>query len=406
MRRCTRHWGRKNATFDTLKKKEFTYSDETLMTKKDTLLAEIDALVGRRSEGTYWDFKRCHHKNKADLIHDVLCLANAKHSGRRFLIFGVDDSDYSLCEISNDPHRKTQADIAGLFRDIASWFFQSRFPDFHVSEVTLDGTLLDVLIIEDTPHKPYYLVEKYEKLHAHHIYTRVCDTNTPVNDAAQPHEIERMWRERFGLDLYPLERMKLYLNETDSWVPSNGAKEDLIKHHRAFPEFTIRVTEAEEIMARNEEWTCGEIRRDNNHAKYYEIRYHQTSLARVRYVSFDDHKKSMVAPTWEPRGAGRFYFYEADSISHALQKWHAACDQDHSATLSIRGNSDSSKQARSRWGHNLAIPIVSKEEIGEFLGHRNEREHVEPSPDEDEKYELFLCNLLDFDDWRRQRETT
>ena len=35
-------------------------------------------LINRRIEGTYWDFKRCHHTNKADLVHDVLCLANAK----------------------------------------------------------------------------------------------------------------------------------------------------------------------------------------------------------------------------------------------------------------------------------------------------------------------------------------
>ena len=62
---------------------------------------------------------------------------------------------------------------------------------------------------------------------------------------------------------------------------------------------------------------AGEIRTDNNHAGYYELYYHQTRLARIRYVSFDDHKKSMVAPKWKPRGAGRFYFYEADSIAYA-----------------------------------------------------------------------------------------
>ena len=379
------------------------------MTTKDSLLTElteIEALIARRSEGTYWDFKRIHHTNKSDLFHDVLCLANAKHSGRRFLIFGVDDSDFSLHEISSDPGRRTQADIAGLFRDNATKFFQSRFPDFHLSEITINGTLLDALVVDDTPHKPYYLVEKYEKLYAHHIYTRVCDTNTPVTAAAQPHEIERMWRERFGLDLSPLDRMKLYVDEPDSWMPSNRAGENLTEHHRTFPEFTLKVTDAEEFMARNEEWTRGELRRDNNHAGYYELHYHQTCLARVRYVSFDDHKKSMVAPSWEPRGAGRFYYYEANSTSYALQKWHATRGrEDHSTTLSIRGNSNSSEQARLRWGHHLTIPVVSKEELGDFLASCNDGEEVEASRDEDEQYELFLRNLLDFDDWRRQRKT-
>ena len=181
--------------------RKITDLDDTLMPEQDSLLETVASLIIRRCEGTYWDFKRRHHTNRQDLIHDILCLANAKHRGRRFLIFGVDDTDFSLRSISDDPGRRTQADTAGLFRDNASKFFQSRFPDFYLAEVAIDRTLLDVLVIEDMPHKPYYLVEKYKTLRAHHIYTRVCDTNTPATDAAQPHEIERMWRERFGLDL-------------------------------------------------------------------------------------------------------------------------------------------------------------------------------------------------------------
>ena len=191
------------------------------MTGKDTLQETVSTLISRQAEGAYWDFKRCHHKKNADLIHDILCLANTRHQGSRFLIFGVDDEDFSLHSISSGTERRTQADIASIFRDNANKFFQSRFPEFYLTKVSIDGTLIDVLVVEDTSHKPYYLIEKYGKIRAHHIYTRVCDTNTPINDAAQPHEIERMWRERFGLDMPPLERVKLYLSDFDAWVPSN-----------------------------------------------------------------------------------------------------------------------------------------------------------------------------------------
>ena len=125
------------------------------MTKQDGLLITISALISRKAEGTYWDFKREHHKNKADLIHDILCLANAKHTGDRFLIFGVDDEDFSLYPINEDPERITQAELAGLFRDNADKFFQSRFPDFYLKEITVNETLLDVLIIEDTAYKKW-----------------------------------------------------------------------------------------------------------------------------------------------------------------------------------------------------------------------------------------------------------
>ena len=374
------------------------------MTKQDAFLAAISTLINRKAEGTYWDFKREHHRSNSALIHDVLCLANAKHTGDRFLIFGVDDKKYSLHPINEDAGRRTQADLAVLFRSNADNFFQSRFPEFYLKEITLDGTLLDVLVIEDTPHKPYYLVERYGKICAHYVYTRVCDTNTPANEAAQPHEIERMWRERFGLDMAPLERAIRYLSEPDAWSPmvENGCNMNF--HHTTFPEFTLKVTDAEDHVACHEEWTRGEIRTDNNHAGYYELHYHQTRLARIRYVSFDDHKKSMVAPKSEARGAGRFYFYEADSINYAAQEFYSSFHGDHSVTLSIRGQGEASDEAHLRWGHQMKIPVLHKGELEDFLGSDSERESVEPSMDEAEQYQLFLRNQLEFENWRNKLE--
>ena len=68
------------------------------MTEQNTLLAIISRLINRKAEGTYWDFKREHHSNNGELIHDVLCLANTKHTGDRFLIFGVDDKKFSCIQ--------------------------------------------------------------------------------------------------------------------------------------------------------------------------------------------------------------------------------------------------------------------------------------------------------------------
>ena len=372
------------------------------MTGKDTLQETVATLISRRAEGAYWDFKRCHHKCNANLIHDILCLANARHQGSRFLIFGVDDKDFELHSISSGTRRRTQAGIAGLFRDNANKFFQSRFPEFYLTAVLIDGVLIDVLVIEDTLHKPYYLIERYREICAHHIYTRVCDTNTPMKDAAQPHEIELMWRERFGLDMPPLKRAKLYLGDFGAWVPGNRTAETPMHYHKTFPEFTLTVTEAEDFTARHEEWTRGEIRTDNNHAGYYEIYYHQTCLARVRYVSFDDSKKSMVAPRWEAVGAGRFYFYEADSVSYALQQFHSSyVKDDHSMKLSISGSGESSKQARLRWGRQLKIPVLYTGELDSFLSVHRDGELIKPSINEVEQYEMFLLHLLEFEAWRK-----
>ena len=72
-----------------------------------TLAQIVRGLIGRRSEGVYWDFKLKHHSNKGDLIHDVLCLANAEHDGPCFLVFGVEDGGALVQSIEADGGRRT-----------------------------------------------------------------------------------------------------------------------------------------------------------------------------------------------------------------------------------------------------------------------------------------------------------
>ena len=372
---------------------------------QETLAQLVADLIGRGSEGTYWDFKLEHHKEKWELVRDVLCLANANHDGPRFLVFGVRDGDCSVHSVEQDNGRRTQAEIATLFRDNARKFFQSRFPAFYLREVELDGALIDVLVIEDEPKKPFYLVERARSLPAHHIYTRVCDTNTAINAAAQPHDIERMWRERFGLDAPVVEKVRRHLAEPAAW--SIGEEDGFVScHHGVFPEFTLRAARADNMDC-DQEWTRGEFRTDNNHAGFYELRYGQTLLSEVHYVCFDDRRKSMVAPEWEPIGKGRFYFYRANSLRFAVQRfWTARNVRDDSKHLQIPGDGESASEARARWPGGVDIPVLESGELEGFLeGQRwDALRGPDPTPDRDEQNDLFLRNLVDFDDWRRTRQ--
>ncbi len=72
------------------------------MNDKQLLTQTIINLIERKKEGAYWDFKRQHHTNNGNLVHDILCLANADHQGERYLIFGVNDGDFSLQAINED----------------------------------------------------------------------------------------------------------------------------------------------------------------------------------------------------------------------------------------------------------------------------------------------------------------
>ena len=111
-----------------------------------------------------------------------------------------------------------------------------------------------------------------------------------------------------------------------------------------------------------------------------------------------------MAPDWEPIGKGRFYFYRAGSVEHAVHHfWNEHHRRDDSVGLRIRGDSETACEARSRWRRGLSIPVVEPAELEAFLEGRKSQSISGPQPSADpvEQDELFLRNLLDFDDWRR-----
>ena len=209
-----------------------------------------------------------------------------------------------------------------------------------------------------------------------------------------------------------LEKVGRYLEDASQWSVSprdDGCNGDFF--HQVRPEIAIRCADAPDYIARNEEWTRGEVRTDNNFAGYYDVCYSEQTLARVRYVSFDDHKKSMVAPEWEPCGRGRFYFYKADSIEYSLQRFYSELGRrDDSERIHIRGSSDGAVELRElmkvRWGDTTyRIPVLGLGVLEEFKGSDSypETDTSDPSTDKGEQYELFIRNQLAFERWRESR---
>ena len=374
-----------------------------------SLLDEVEFLVSRRVEGSHWDYKQEIDKTskwKADFIHDILCLANVEHNGPRYLILGVsDDGDVVGLQ---DEEKKTQADITTFMRDNSHMFAESRPPQVRLLNHKLENKAIQIVIIENLPDKPYYLIKDYGErgspLKAAHVYTRTFDRNTPRNQVAPPYEVDAMYRERFGLSLSPLDRLKTFLLSAREWTPSPdlfGADDGIAYYHTQNPEFTMRYIDAEDIVARNQEWTRGEIYRDS-HASWVGFYYHQTRLAAVHLVTFDGAKKSMVAPKWEPIGKGRFYFHLKGSIQFATQLYMEDMAEGHFHTreIRVRKKGEHSKSAQDRFGITYQIPVINNYEMKSFL-ESQQKCSGSPASDGDEQYELFWKNQIAFDDWRR-----
>lgn len=263
----------------------------------------IGSLIASRREGDFWDFKQQYHINKADFIHDIICMANNRVRKDGYIIFGVaDEPKGEICGVEEDENRRTQQQIIDLLQ-APKWAF-GIYPSVELRTLNFEHHEVDVLIVKNTLDVPYYLTEDYsytpEKsrprvVQASHIYTRVCDTNTPIDKSAAPHQTEALWRRRFGLDLLPLEQVTRKLWRKGDWETYiDDDTGDSVYYNKFSPEYTVRIREQE----RPQYGPFYSYIQCNEATGFYMlyVMYHSTVLAKMEMVSLDSGRYDTPAP--------------------------------------------------------------------------------------------------------------
>ncbi len=252
----------------------------------------FDLIVSKR-EGDYWDFKLKPHENSAELIKDIICLANCvRHKGERYIIFGVDDNG-NIVGLSNSD-RLTQANIIDMLSKVS--FSKSKHPDISLFNIEIEKRYLQVLVIKDEPEKPFYLESEYKyqgrTLNAGTIYSRTQDRNTPINGVAASHDIELMWKERFGLTQSLIERIKLYLIDYKNWVELNPGSG--VYSYIPSPEFTVEYIYETQELSGGQSWA-----RFSTYKRIFsssiECKHNQNMLGRWEILNYDN-GKSLLMP--------------------------------------------------------------------------------------------------------------
>ena len=264
------------------------------------------------AESPGFDRKRQFHANRVELLHDLLCLANAYHDADRYLLFGQTDSR-EIVGIENDPARIHNAQLHDYLRQCPL----NRIPTLELRFEFVGSHQIGVLRIHNRPDKPFFLIRDKEHqgrmLRAGVVYSRLGDTNVPMGESAPEDHIELMWRERFGLGLDPLARFHRLLEAAEEWVELS----ETYRYHRRFPEFTVQRGRTLRDPF-TEEWTQ---RFADPSALSYEldIRYLTTLLERWTFVSCDGHRYQIPLP----RRQGDAYVLRADSphLKLARQGW-------------------------------------------------------------------------------------
>ena len=357
----------------------------------DSLLLEL--IEENNSESINVDFKQQWHDNNAKLVHDILCLCNADYNGDRFILFGVND-DAQIIGVNQDKKRKDNATLINLIRD--SQF--NRLPEIDIYTLNVHNLKIDIIQIKNEQYKPYFLLkDKSEsKITVRNgiIYSRNGSANTPINNSATESEIEKMWRERFGLDQSPTIRIKNYLMDFENWFHN-----DEYYFYQLFPEFSINEeNNSSHILDCNQEWLRGEIDcQDSNKRSAFRtlILYHQTCLVKIHCVQFG--RKIIVAPSWKPVGAGRFYYYVKNTIEYAYQMNRAHfMGNNYSLNLQYDFNYNSN--------NNFSIPVFNNEnELENFIQNiDNGINFIKPTSKKSQQLEIWYDLLEKYKIWREE----
>lgn len=326
---------------------------------RDDLTSEILNLIESKREDDWWDFKREHHHDKAELVHDILCMANNRPRRDSYIIFGIDNETFSVVGIESDTYRRNQQGITDILRNIT--FAGSVRPRIEIQTITLDNHEIDVLIIKDSPDVPYYLEKEYQDknlknadekkyrkiVKPYHIYTRVVDNNTAIDKQADMNDVEFLWRKRFGIELPIMERLHILLSETNKWIFDWGNKKYC--YHIEYPEFQmIQVDDVEQGWYPAAAFYTHPVM----HLARLNITYHSTVIYETELWVFDQLRKYLPKAenySIEQQVNFCYTYYMLDSIEGKLLQifTHGNCDissREHNYNQLLIFENDEDKQ--------------------------------------------------------------
>ena len=313
-----------------------------------TLFDDVSKLIALKTEGDYWDFKEYWHNNKASLLHDIICMANNLVNRDAYIIIGVSDSkspDGVKIKGVSEENRKDQQHLIDFLRN--KKFSGVVRPVVYLQTLMFEndeGEMkpVDVIIIKNTNNTPYYLTENFrdrdKELRAGYIYTRIGDTNTPVDSFADVDKIEYLWRKHFGLDLTVNEKLLLLLDDPKSWEGDFNSNN--YKYHKQYPEFQIFISDIADQSNFQESSILQNIAAHHPDKSFsvseVSITYHSTVLFKEYVIYLDGYRHLIPFPKtdtisigdcFEPNRSLTYVYLSGDTVHGKLFNCFASCDE-------------------------------------------------------------------------------
>lgn len=253
---------------------------------------EIYNLISLGYEGGYWDFKREWYSknNKKDMLHDIICMANNLENKDGHIIIGIDEEhNNSIVDMKECEHRLNTQKLVDFLKSKS--FAGGVRPTVYVKVFKCGTKEFDVIVIKNDDHVPYYLLQSGSGVPSYHIYTRIQDTNTPINSSADIDKVEYLWKKRFHLNEQPLERVRYMLRDNENWQRTCSNDGTEIRYYKFAPEYTLNLC----IDDRSGKEVYMDVQIDKSPCwGTIKIMYHQTLLSELS-INYIDGGRHLVA---------------------------------------------------------------------------------------------------------------
>lgn len=247
---------------------------------------EILELISLKQEGSYWDFKKEWYEvgKQADLLHDIICMANNLENRDAYIIIGIDEeNEYRVNDMTNADNRKSTQMLVDFMRN--KKFAGGIRPRVMVEIMQLETGIIDIIVIKNGYSTPYVLEESYQGVNANNIYTRVMDSNTPKNKTAEISHIEYLWKKRFRLLTTPLEQVFYYFLNKEDWLDVPDDSSIIRQYYKYAPEYIIEYCRCDD----RDGYEYYLFSQTDSRPRWYNIyvKYHQTTLFSTIGIGLD-----------------------------------------------------------------------------------------------------------------------
>ncbi|MCM1196498.1 MAG: ATP-binding protein, partial [Roseburia sp.] len=295
-------------------------------------IEQVEKFLNLKCEGEYWDFKQEWYQTDklGNLVHDIICMANNQCDEEAYIIIGVEDKTFSVLGVDNDPNRKNTQQITDLLRGIN--FIGGTRPMVHIDTIEYNGKTLDIIVIEKSNNTPYVLKDRYRDVNMNNVYTRVNDTNTPINQTADIDKQEYLWRKRFGINRSIMDQLNAVLDDWGNWgyyndkcdfINDNDFGDGNIIFNRFFPEFRMEL-EKDSINEWNKETIMCYYANPSARSYKCNIYYNNTIIYSLLLCYVDEARKCLVYPetnSYYIKDNLHFYYYIIiNSVKGKIQK--------------------------------------------------------------------------------------